>query len=180
METAFCRHSISHFLESNFQGLQLCERQTEIQRGTLESKQTDFNPKNDSYKVPNKTQRMCEAVTTASSNLFLPTSGKFVIWQMHFRYVLEPADFSHISPFWKIALSKKVRFAFILSHGDSSCLSWDKKKKKPDRQRRVVCHGWLSKQGSLNEYFNWSITFLNLWLLTFLPAVSIGSSIIPN
>ena len=182
LETAFCRHSITHSLESHFQGLQLFERQTEIQRGTLESKQTDFNLKNDSYKVPNKTRRMCGAVTTASSNSFFTYFRKVCDLTNALQMRFGACWFqSHISFLKDCPVERRK----ICLYSESwrlklSVLGQKKKKKRPDRQRWVICHGWLSKQGSLNEYFNWSITFLNLWLLTFLPAVSIGSSIIPN
>lgn len=70
-----CRHSTVQPIDS-LHALRLRERQTEIQRrhhfvvSAVKSKQTDFTLTNDSYKVPHKTQRMCAAATTVSSNLF--------------------------------------------------------------------------------------------------------------
>lgn len=153
-------------LDSNF-----CERQTEIQRrhhlkaqvhwranGLISHQQMTVT------KYPIK-QRISASVTVESSHLF----AHYKIWHMYSRSILEPC-WVHISFFfWQ-----KTSFALILIQGDSCgvrvCVCWNKL--KFNLQHRVICHGWLSKRGTLNEYFNWSITFLNFCLLTFLPAVS--------
>lgn len=57
------------------------------------------------------------------------------------------ADFSHISRFWQIVLSQKRQ---ICLYSESQWLRLCRDKKSAQQQQKVICHGWLSKEGSLN------------------------------
>lgn len=114
------------------------------------SKRTDFVPTNDSYKVRNK-HGGCVKLWQLYQVIYLPTSGQFAIWHMHFRCILEPCRFqAQISFFWQIALSKKARFAFILSHGDSSSLCVGTNWSPTSSSKPFVTDDWVNRVVLMN------------------------------